>query len=436
MSRVIVIGAGVMGLAAAYQALLAGHTVDVFEASPEPGGMAAHFDFGGLSLERFYHFVCRSDTPTFELLAELGIGDKMRWVPTSMGFFNQGKLHRWGDPIALLKFPSLSPVAKFRYGLFIFSCMQRKHWPELEHRSAKDWIIGSCGEDVYDRFWRSLLNFKYYEYADNISAAWIWSRIRRIGNSRKNIMQEELGYIEGGSETLIDALIDAIKRHGGRLHVNAPVQRVVVENNRVVGVNGLAKQFPAETVISTVPTPLISRMVPDLPTEWKARYDAIHNIGVICVIFKLKRSVSRHFWVNISEEGIDIPGIVEFSNLRRVGDTTIVYVPYYMPVCKPKFSWPDEMLREEAFSCLQRINPALMSDDIVDVKVGRLKHGQPVCEPGFAAKIPPVQTPIHGLQIADTCFYYPEDRGIAESVRLGRNMARSIEGPRSSKQTA
>jgi hypothetical protein len=35
-------------------------------------------------------------------------------------------------------------------------------------------------------------------------------------------------------------------------------------------------------------------------------------------------------------------------------------------------------------------------------------------------------TPIAGLQIADICFYYPEDRGIAESVRLGRDMARAI----------
>jgi hypothetical protein len=38
-----------------------------------------------------------------------------------------------------------------------------------------------------------------------------------------------------------------------------------------------------------------------------------------------------------------------------------------------------------------------------------------------------MQTPIQGLQIADTCFYYPEDRGIAESVRLGRILAESIE---------
>ncbi|MEO6965888.1 MAG: FAD-dependent oxidoreductase, partial [Acidobacteriaceae bacterium] len=104
----------------------------------------------------------------------------------------------------------------------------------------------------------------------------------------------------------------------------------------------------------------------------------------------------------------------------------IVYVPYYMPITNPKFSWPDDGLCKEAFSCLQRINPALKPEDIIDFKMARLKHGQPVCEPGFAAKIPPVQTPIHGLQVADTCFYYPEDRGIAESVRLGRNMARSV----------
>ena len=65
-------------------------------------------------------------------------------------------------------------------------------------------------------------------------------------------------------------------------------------------------------------------------------------------------------------------------------------------------------------------------EDVLATHVARLKHGQPICEPGFSAKIPPVQTPITGLQIADTCFYYPEDRGIAESVRLGRQIARAL----------
>jgi protoporphyrinogen oxidase len=83
-------------------------------------------------------------------------------------------------------------------------------------------------------------------------------------------------------------------------------------------------------------------------------------------------------------------------------------------------------LLDEAFACLRLVNPALSYADIVSSHVARLRHAQPVCEPGFAAKIPPVQTPIHGLQIADTCFYYPEDRGISESVRIGEEMAERV----------
>ena len=81
---------------------------------------------------------------------------------------------------------------------------------------------------------------------------------------------------------------------------------------------------------------------------------------------------------------------------------------------------------DEALACVSRINPAVGKGDLVASHVGRLKHAQPVCPPGFGAMIPPVQTPIRGLQVADTCFYYPEDRGIAESVRLGQAMARAV----------
>src|SRR5271156_6649146 len=99
MARLSIIGMGVMGLAAAYEAVKAGHDVTVHEAAPEPGGMAAHFDFGGLSLERYYHFVCKADRPTFELLEELGIADRLRWVHTRMGVYTGGRLHAWGDPV-------------------------------------------------------------------------------------------------------------------------------------------------------------------------------------------------------------------------------------------------------------------------------------------------------------------------------------------------
>jgi protoporphyrinogen oxidase len=166
-------------------------------------------------------------------------------------------------------------------------------------------------------------------------------------------------------------------------------------------------------------------MVPDLPLEWKQRYDAIKNSGVCCVIFKLRRSISPHFWININDTAHEIPGVIQFSNLRPV-DANIAYVPYYMPLDNPKFAWTNAQMIDDSFGCLQRINRELSREDIIDTRVARLRHAQPICDVGFGAKIPPIQTPIQGLQVADTCFYYPEDRGIAESVRLGREMARAI----------
>ncbi len=95
-----------MGLAAAYRAASNGHAVTVLEAASEAGGMAAHFDLGGLSIERFYHFICKADRTTFDLLDELGLADRMRWKPTSMGYFFDGRHYAWGDPLSLMVFPN------------------------------------------------------------------------------------------------------------------------------------------------------------------------------------------------------------------------------------------------------------------------------------------------------------------------------------------
>ena len=132
MAQLVVIGAGAMGLAAAFRAARNGHDVTVVEAADEPGGMAGHFDLDGLSLERFYHFVCKTDEPTFALLQELGMGGLMHWRPTSMGVFTGGRLHRWGDPVALLKFP-LRDVCVFVCKAGPVGCSGNGVGAELDH---------------------------------------------------------------------------------------------------------------------------------------------------------------------------------------------------------------------------------------------------------------------------------------------------------------
>ena len=422
MAKTAVIGAGVMGLACAYELLKNGHSVDIYEADDRVGGMAAHFDFSGLSIERYYHFICKTDQYLFDLLAELGIEDKLRWRQTYMGYYYDGQMYDWGNPIALFKFPKLGFVAKFRYGLHAFLSTKRKDWKPLDNVEASVWIKKWIGEEAYNILWKRLFALKFFNYKDNLSAAWIWSRIKRVGLSRKSMMQEELGYLEGGSETLLQALDQKIKKMGGRIHLSSPVENVAIENNQIksVKVKGVEENF--DSVFSTAPLPYVSRMIPDLPQDYRERYESIQNMGVVCVIFRLRQGVSRNFWLNVSDESMDIPGIIEFSNLRPLNES-LVYVPYYMPRDYPKFANNNDFFIAEARKYIKQLNPEIGDDDIIAEHASRYGFAQPVCQPGFSSVLPPIKTSIQGLYIADTSYYYPEDRSISESVNVGKKMA-------------
>jgi protoporphyrinogen oxidase len=273
-----------MGLAAAYHAAKAGHAVQVFEADDRPGGMAAHFDFDGVSLERYYHFICKADHPTFELLTELGIEQSLRWRETSMGYFYQGRHFRWGDPLALLRFSPLDLLSRLRYGLHMLYCMKLGDWSRLDNLDAGRWIKKWIGQRAWNVLWEKLFALKFYEYSEQISAAWIWTRIRRIGTSRKSIFQEELGYLEGGTDTLIKKLVERIEQMQGQLHLSTPVSEVIVKDGAVSGLRAGNNVHACEAVISTVPLPLVPKLIPALPAEAREQYESVKNIGVVCVV--------------------------------------------------------------------------------------------------------------------------------------------------------
>ncbi|MBV5336345.1 FAD-dependent oxidoreductase, partial [bacterium] len=282
------------------------------------------------------------------------------------------------------------------------------------------------GERCWKVLWEKLFTLKFFEKSHDVSAAWLWTRIKRVGTSRRSLMQEEMGYIDGGSETLVKALVAKIEAHGGRIRLNAPVSEVHVENGRVTGVTADGARIPFDAAISTVPLPLIPQMIPGLPDAVKAQYVALENIGVVCVVHKLTKPVTKNFWLNVNDPRIEVPGIVEFSNLRPLGDDHVVYVPYYMPVTHPKFGWSDQALLDESWGYLKLLNPDLTDADRKASSLGRLKYAQPVCGPGYLDTVPPVVSGVAGLQIADTSSYYPEDRGISEGVRIAKEMAERV----------
>lgn len=421
--RAAVLGAGPMGLVAALDLLERGYAVDVYERDDRIGGMSASFDFDGTEIERYYHFICKPDQPMFRLLERLDLADRLRWVDTKMGFFYNGKLYDWGTPKALLAFDGLGMVSKIRYGLHALRARSITDWRRLDRVAATDWVRRWVGERGYDVLWRSLFDLKLHEYADRTSAAWIATRIRRVALSRRSASQESLGYLEGGSAVLLAALEREIRKLGGRIHLRTPVERVVVDAGRVVGVETAAGLQRHAAVISTVPLPYVPNLVPDLPAAFADRIARIENIPVACVILKIDGRFTDKFWTNINDPRIGFPGIIEYTNLNPLDGSTIVYAPFYMPKTHPKWRVRNEVLIEDAIEALRLIDPGFDRGRLRAAHCHRYEFAQTICPPGFFDAMPPLATPIAGLIVADTGSYYPEDRSISESAALAHRLA-------------
>lgn len=423
--KIAVIGAGPMGLAVAYQLVKEGYEPVVFEADDRIGGMTATFDFNGIEIERYYHFHCTSDDAFFEVLEELDLKDKLKWVSTKMGYWFDGKLQPWGNPFALLGFKGLSFIAKFRYGLHAFLSTKRDDWKPLEKYDAVTWIKNWVGEEAFQKLWSRLFALKFYEYSDNLSAPWIWSRIRRIGRSRYSLFEEQLGYLSGGSKTLLNAMRNYIEQNGGEFRLSSPVEKIVMSDKKVNGIKSKGNFEDYERVISTIPLPLVAKISPDLPKDILEKYSSKINIGCVCVIAKLSKPLTNNFWLNTNDDLMDIPGIIEYGNLNpEVGH--IVYVPYYMPQSNEKFNDSEDVFKQKVSKYFKTINISLTDDDIEDIKVHKYYFSQPICEPNFLDNLPDAKIPIDGLWIADTSHYYPEDRGISESIGYGRDLAKRV----------
>lgn len=426
MSRIAVVGSGPMGLMAAMELLKAGHQVDVYERDDRIGGMSADFNFGGLRIERYYHFICKTDYPLFALLDELGLSGKLKWTDTKMGYYFNGKLYRWGSPTALLAFPHLGIVDKVRYALHVMYTKGIADWNKLDKVSAREWITSWIGPRAYDVMWKKAFDLKFFEYANNLSASWIGTRIKRVALSRRNLFNESMGYLEGGSAVILDEMSRRVTSAGGRILLGQGIDEVVSSDGKVTGIRIGSHVESYDKVVSTAPIQYVPRMVPGLPKAFADSIGRIENIPVACVILKLRHRLSENFWMNISDDSIAIPGVIEYSNLNPGEDPgqKILYAPFYMPKTHPKWALSNDALIKETIGYLSKLNPKFRRDWVLDSHCHRYEYAQTICPPGFRDMLPDMKTPLAGFYMADTAYYYPEDRSINESIATGVKLAK------------
>jgi hypothetical protein len=94
-----------------------------------------------------------------------------------------------------------------------------------------------------------------------------------------------------------------------------------------------------------------------------------------------------------------------------------------MPKTHPKWSWSNEELIEEVLGYFVKLNPSFVRERVLASHCHRYEFAQTVCPPDFYGMLPPMKTPIEGLYMADTSYYYPEDRSISESLKVAQDLA-------------
>lgn len=432
--KVGIIGAGVAGLAAAYDLVQSGHKVIVYERAPFLGGQASTFEVGGARLERGYHHLFTNDTDITDLMDEIGIGDQMSFIDSTVGTLHKGTIYPFVSPIDLLKFKPLSIIDRIRLGLVTLYLQRQKKWQKYEAVTADDWLRKYAGKGVYENFWGPMLRGKFGEdFYDQVSMAWIWGKVQtRVKSRGKGMVKEQLGYPIGSFGEVFDVLTQKIRESGGEVHLSANVERIVIEDERATGMNvaledGESKTEPFDVVISTTPSFVFPKLVPDLPDDYLSKLTDVNYMSAVLLIIVLDRPLSDVYWLNVADRSIPFVAAIEHTNLigpEHYDGNHIVYLSNYLSTSSNYYTMSHVDLLKEYLPHIRKINPAFELSWIKESFYHKVDAAQPIIGTNYSERMPDHQTPFERLYLANTTQIYPEDRGTNYSVRMGRQIAK------------
>lgn len=418
-------------MSAAYELAKSGYHVSLYEKNDTLAGLAGSFQLEGVLLEKFYHHWFLSDHHVKDLIHEIRAKDNLLKRSTKTGIFYKKKIYQLSTPLDLLKFEALPVFDRFRLGWTLIRARALSNWKDLETQSAEEWLKKLGGSRVYEVVWKPLLEKKFGAHAKNISATWIWNKLKLRGGSRSRNGSEELAYYKGGFGKLTLDLSKELKRLGVEIFTGSSVEALLVEKSTVKGIklsNG--KKEYSDSVLCTLHYPQYIKLLgKNSDPFYKSKLLESNYLANVCLVLFLSQSLSDYYWLNVSDNSFPFVGVIEHTNFESsetYGGKHIVYLSSYLEKNDQLYRMKPGELLEFSLPHIKDMFPDFSKDWILDFKVFKEEYAQPIITKNYSKKIPSFETPLDGLFLCSMAQIYPEDRGTNYAVREGRKAGKKI----------
>ncbi len=424
MKKIVVIGAGIAGLATSHKLAKDGHEVTLLESSPQLGGLGTFFKYGDNWIDKFYHCQMPSDNPLLKLIDEVGLMDQLYWKPTRMGFIVDGERYSFNTPIDLLKFKPISFIERLRFGVISVLLRYLGKGKDLDNLPIEKWFKKLYGEKVWNKILKQLFLSKFGDHSGNLPALYIWQRLGR----EKNIATR--GYLKCGLKGFIDAIEVKIKEYGGEIRTSSPVKKLIKTD---FGVDVVLENETINTdwVISTIPIPQFAKALKGTNIEKNFTDPNLTYQGVVNALFFLNRPLDNFYWTPVVNSNTEFDGIVEMTELiekEKYGDKYMVYVMKYCHRESELFLEDENSIAERWKKQLLSLYPDLnfSEKDIHDVKIFKAPFVEPIYPLGYSKIKPKIKIENTNILLATSAQVYPNITSWNASTGLANDVVKYL----------
>ncbi|MFC7201539.1 NAD(P)/FAD-dependent oxidoreductase [Halospeciosus flavus] len=434
-----IVGGGIAGLAAARRLQQRGHEVRVFEATDQIGGLAATYGTAGDRIEKFYHHLSASEGTIVDLIDELGLGDDLEWPIGKNAYYVDGTVHPLDKPWEIAAYPHLSLYDTFRLAMLTMEIDVRGGIPsfdtyerleDFEDVPIKEFLLEHTTRGVYENFFEPLLDAKFGQRKEDVSAAWLLGRIKFRGE-RDLLRGEPLGYLEGGFGRLLDRLVEDVGRDV--VETNTRVTNVGFDDGQVRTVT-VERDDHAEAETYDVDSVVVAAM-PNVLEALTGYECDIDFQGTVCSVVSMDESLTDTYWLNIADEA-PFGALIEHTNFipeEQYGGEHLLYVPKYIQSPEdPVWQMDDDEVEDLWLSGIEDLFPDFDRESVNWVKTARNPRTAPVYERGYLDMVVPYDL---GDEVAEGVYYagmasraqYPE-RSLNGAIVAGYECADRISG--------